>query len=297
MLQATKVRLPRAFLPLFPEEIREQQAGGAGGEREKAADFGLCRLGWPRGRTSARREVLPAGDRHPRPQGRGRAPPPAQAPATEPLLHRDPRGPPSGQGGSAAAGGLLVPLPAGLGGRLRILPRPLRTVRSHRGTARKFRGTVGPHRRAQGKAGLGRGRFDTSPGVAPVSPAVSRRGAGSCRQGGDGAGRRLKGKSSPPPLPPGVCVSVLPREGKARRRHPWGWLRWWCPSGRAAGGAAGRAAGSLRSLLPGGSPAAGDGGQGPRAKGWRGLRACGRRGRDQPAEVVVCLIAFSVYRN
>lgn len=46
-----------------------------------------------------------------------------------------------------------------------------------------------------------------------------------------------------------------------------------------------------------GSPAAGDRGQGPRAKGWRGLRACGRRGRDRPAEVVVCLIAFSVYRN
>lgn len=222
MLQATKVRLPRAFLPLFPEEIREQQAGGAGGEREKAADFGLCRLGWPRGRTSARREVLPAGDRHPRPQGRGRAPPPAQAPATEPLLHRDPRGPPSGQGGSAAAGGLLVPLPAGLGGRLRILPRPLRTVRSHRGTARKFRGTVGPHRRAQGKAGLGRGRFDTSPGVAPVSPAVSRRGAGSCRQGGDGAGRRLKGKSSPPPPPPGgVCVGA-PSRGEGEEEAPVG---------------------------------------------------------------------------
>lgn len=284
MLQATKVRLPRAFLPLFPEEIREQQAGGAGGEREKAADFGLCRLGWPRGRTSARREVLPAGDRHPRPQGRGRAPPPAQAPATEPLLHRDPRGPPSGQGGSAAAGGLLVPLPAGLGGRLRILPRPLRTVRSHRGTARKFRGTVGPHRRAQGKAGLGRGRFDTSPGVAPVSPAVSRRGAGSCRQGGDGAGRRLKGKSSPPPPPsPRGCVC---RCSLARGRRGGGTRGAGCGGGARRGGlpAEPRAGRPARSApcCPGAAPRPGTAGRGRGRRGGGGCAPAGDAGETSP---------------
>lgn len=108
--------------------------------------------------------------------------------------------------------------PRGSGGRLRTIRGPIRTPLLHRGnscgTARKFRGMSGPRRCAHGKDGLGQRRFDASPGAA-VSSAVSG-------EPGLSSGRRTKAARG----------SVLPREGKTRGRHPSGWLRWWCTSGR-----------------------------------------------------------------
>lgn len=71
---------------------------------------------------------------------------------------------------------------------------------------------------AHGNDGLGQRRLDASPRARHRERRSVRRGAGSFGNGEPRLGRRTE-------APRG---SVLPREGKTRRRHPSGWPRWRC---------------------------------------------------------------------
>lgn len=255
----------------------------------KRASFGLCWVGSPRGRTSARREVLRAGDGHPRPQGRGRASPPVQAgcaslcpghgafapqrPAGPPRLSRA-RGPPSGQGGSTAAGGVFASLPAGpaAASASSFAPSaPCNCTARRSAQVPRDEGSPPPCRRQSWPRPRAVWRISRCAREPCGLPTWGR------EFPGEGSRGTAAAEQQKPPR-----GSVLPSEGKARRRHPSGWLQLLCPSGTRRGRQSGvRRAGRLAPLPAArGQPRGRTAGRGRGRGGGGGCAPVWRCGRD-----------------
>lgn len=137
-------------------------------------------------------------------------------------------GPPPGQGGSSAAGGVLAPAPA----------VPAAASASSLAPSAACNCTA-----AQRSSSAGRGvstalhtrqSWPRPRAVWHVSRCAGEpRGIPKWGREPPGGGSRGTAAAEEQKSPRG---SELPSEGKARRRHPSDWLRWRCPSGRRRGG-------------------------------------------------------------